>query len=211
MATTHHPRASLLSLPIEIRIQIYEYVVISPFRLKTKTRQNILTNDTSAILQTCQQLYEEALPTFYGTNIFSYNTLYHSVGLFNCHSHLIKRIHLECWTLKVRNRGRFAANSIRYFDRLCPSLQALTLDVCWFEPIGCDLVRTTAGLDAYEPLVCAVMEIAMKARLSITFSGVEYTGFLPIVCSFLGIGQLEDWRVSKTGPFLRYDFQPSRT
>lgn len=221
MATLGKPCTSLLSIPTEIRLEILKYVVHNPYRLTSPyhfdgeklVAKSAFKNvyNTGAILRTCRQLYEEALPIFYGMNVFSYDTIDYNTGLSNCHLHLVKRIYLDCWTLNVENAGTGTATSIRYFDRLCPCLQALTLDISWYECMDWDRVRTVEGPDAFKPLTCALVEVATKARLSITFPEIEHTNGLPVICSYVGIGQPEDWKVSKTSPVLLYDYLPRGT
>jgi hypothetical protein len=59
-------------LPPELRLTIYEYLVISPSPLKGKTarKENEKTGLNLTILRVSQQIHTEALPLFYGKNTF---------------------------------------------------------------------------------------------------------------------------------------------
>ena len=59
-------------LPAELRLTIYEYLVISPSPLKGKTarKENERTGLNLTILRVNQQIHAEALPLFYGKNTF---------------------------------------------------------------------------------------------------------------------------------------------
>lgn len=80
-----------LNLPLELRLQIYDLLLVSriidgkaPFESMAKDYQRpvLLTSgfawiwDPSifpAILQSCQKIYNEALPVLYGNNIFEFD------------------------------------------------------------------------------------------------------------------------------------------
>ncbi|KAI4680403.1 uncharacterized protein J4E84_008051 [Alternaria hordeiaustralica] len=78
---TSNPTAtSLLTIPAELRNQIYEYLLVEdePILIAGSSQDDtaIKTGSFSgspAILQTCRQIYHEAIGVLYGHNIFQFN------------------------------------------------------------------------------------------------------------------------------------------
>ena len=158
MASSAKPRASLLWLPPEIRIKTYEYVVINPFKLKSPyyldSKGEIILghyanlHDTFAVLKTCRELYEDALPTFYGRNVFTYRSFNYMEGFPRCHLDLVKRLYLR-YLIHYYDEESWITAFVRYFDRHCPALRTLTLQISRHTSIGIpeELAGTEQMLD----------------------------------------------------------------
>ena len=88
LANDMHPVSLLLAIPAEIRLQLYDLLLVSRLSPKQysswmvgKTRQQKIalyphapkfgTLDL-AILRTCKKIYHEATPMLYGRNVFSF-------------------------------------------------------------------------------------------------------------------------------------------
>jgi hypothetical protein len=76
MASSSHPRSTskcffLDSLPLELRLHVYSYLVIasSPLQGK-KARQQCITGLDLSVLRTNRRVYEEAKALFLGKNVF---------------------------------------------------------------------------------------------------------------------------------------------
>ena len=64
---------SLLSLPRELRLQIYRYLLCHDTWIWVDRGQHTMLFSTyNAIVRTCRQVYLEAMPVFYGENTFRY-------------------------------------------------------------------------------------------------------------------------------------------
>ena len=60
--------ATLLSLPVEIRLQIYDHLLRAPDYMSFMSIKHVRL--CPAILSTCRQVYTEAMPTLYSKNRF---------------------------------------------------------------------------------------------------------------------------------------------
>lgn len=84
-------KSLLLDLPIEIRLEIYEVLLVSRFDRRDNpswsvgnTNQKLILLDfiqarqyrtmEPAVLQTCKQIYREAVPILYSRNVFRFNS-----------------------------------------------------------------------------------------------------------------------------------------
>ena len=63
-----HEMASLLSLPLEVRLQIYAFLLRAPDDHNTMPTLSFQLHP--AILSTCIQVHDEALPVLYADNLF---------------------------------------------------------------------------------------------------------------------------------------------
>jgi len=88
-STISNPAATfLLSIPAELRNAIYEYVLVDdePVVLVEDAADSAIKASgfagNSAILQTCRQIYHEAIGVLYGQNVFRFN--YKVLSLKNC-------------------------------------------------------------------------------------------------------------------------------
>ena len=77
--TSNPTAASLLSIPAELRNEIYKYVLVDdePIVLVDKAGDSVIKASSfagnSSILQTCRQIYHEAIGVLYGQNVFQFN------------------------------------------------------------------------------------------------------------------------------------------
>ncbi|KAF2798903.1 hypothetical protein K505DRAFT_321534 [Melanomma pulvis-pyrius CBS 109.77] len=64
-------------LPLELRLTVYEYLVVSPTPLRGKTarKEDERTGLGLTVLRVNRQIYAEALPLFYGKNTFSITSI----------------------------------------------------------------------------------------------------------------------------------------
>ncbi len=212
--------ASLLSLPTEIRLKVFEYVAVSPYRLKSPycidiegrmaKLQLAEVNDISAILQTCQQLYDEALTTFYAKNVFTYDNFHYNTGFPSCHLYLVKRLYLDVWAFDMSDENKRITSFVRHFDRHCPFLQSLTVTFLgWIalHRLG-RLMPPYTRLKSYSQLSSVLMKITMKAQLRIYFAGPTHSSSRAFTCLHPGLGRREDWKVTETVGCFCYDYQP---
>lgn len=66
-----HDRRHFLSLPPEIRLQIYKYTLICNNQIKPERRRGRGDSTIAApLLRTCKQIYHEAAPVLYSGNTF---------------------------------------------------------------------------------------------------------------------------------------------
>ncbi|KAI4957949.1 hypothetical protein J4E86_005089 [Alternaria arbusti] len=77
---TSNPAAtSLLTIPAEIRNQIYEYVLVDdrPIVIVDNADDSVIKTSSfsgsPAIIQTCRQIYHEAIGVLYGQNVFRFD------------------------------------------------------------------------------------------------------------------------------------------
>lgn len=67
------PTASFLDLPPEIRLEIYNYLLVAPETTVSKTDPNRTKPLHPAILRLCRRVHVEALPILYSANAFLFH------------------------------------------------------------------------------------------------------------------------------------------
>ncbi|KAI4920911.1 hypothetical protein J4E85_009026 [Alternaria conjuncta] len=77
--TSNQTETSLLSIPAELRNEIYQYILVddAPVVIVDKANNSVIKASgfagNAAILQTCRQIYHEAIGVLYGQNVFRFN------------------------------------------------------------------------------------------------------------------------------------------
>ena len=77
--TSNQTETSLLSIPAELRNEIYQYILVddAPVVIVDKANNSVFKASgfagNAAILQTCRQIYHEAIGVLYGQNVFRFN------------------------------------------------------------------------------------------------------------------------------------------
>lgn len=137
----------LLSLPLELRREVWHLVLLAPYRLRPLQGANkglfprlVKVTDSIALLSTCRQIYHEAFDIFYPCNLFHLGptSLPQRYSIESSHFHLIQHVNLE-FAIKDFDRNSYGArrnHSIRdnwlavtilRLAALCPRLKTCTI------------------------------------------------------------------------------------
>lgn len=160
---------SFLSLPPEVRVQIYGHLLIHSSSIKPQLlrapeyysgiqrAQRALSNlrsqpvrdfsPESAILRTCRQVYLEAMPVLYGENTFSYSC---AMSIFNDEDYL--KVGFPDQRLEQIKHLELKAQPGRRVEPMVPVNVAATIQ--YFVNRGCDLLTFKLALNQledYEP------------------------------------------------------------
>ena len=133
-------------------------------------------------------------------------------GFPRCHLDLVKRLYLR-YLIHYFDEESWITAFVRYFNRHCPALRTLTLQISRHTSIGIPekLAGTEQMLDRHSRLADALSAIAPKERWTIAFSKNTRPGFHHFESLRPKLGRKEEWKRSETTTTSYYDLRPGRT
>ena len=182
--------SSFLSLPPELRLQIYRYLLCHSSWIQLHRSENpwyLYTEATSlesAILRTCRTIYSEAFPILYGEDTFLYQCQTTSLSngivskIADIHLNRVRHLKLQIVVASYYEEvaaARFAA-TIQYLIKRDCDLHTLKLELHEHVAGDYDGIRDhmLRKITASQGVMAALAELKVSKALTISVSYWEY-------------------------------------